>query len=365
MNAERTMASIYLEWAKRYARARFNLAASGVAPCSLADLPVRLEDLELDAPDPYGYAPLVERIAARSRVPAECVVTATGTSMANHLAMAALLAPGDEAVIEQPSYEPLVAVARYLGATVRRFPRRVEQGFAIDPAEVARAVGRRTRLVALTNLHNPTGALADRAALEAVGEIAAGAGARVLVDEVYLEAIFDHRPASAFHLGPAFVATASLTKAYGLGGLRCGWALAEPELAGRMRRLNNLFGVVPAHPAERLSVLALDHLEKIAARARDLLARNRATLEAFLDSRSDLAAVRPAFGTIAFPRLVAGDVEELCARLRDRYETSVVPGRFFDLPEHFRIGIGGAGETVAAGLDRLGRALDETRAGRA
>jgi aspartate/methionine/tyrosine aminotransferase len=359
MNAERTMASAYIEWAKQHARARFNLATSGVADCRLANLPARLDDLELNGPDAYGYAPLVKRLAARYRVPAECVVTATGTSMANHLAMAAVLVPGDEALIEEPAYEPLVAVARYLGATVRRFPRRPERGFALEPEEVERAIGPRTRLIVLTNLHNPTGALAERATLRAVGGTARRAGARVLVDEVYLEAMFDERPASAFHLGPEFIATASLTKAYGLGGLRCGWALAEPDLARRMWRLNDLFGVIPAHPAERLSVVAFDRLDAIAARARALLARNRARLHRFLDSRPDLEAARPRFGTIVFPQLLTGDVESLCARLRERYETSVVPGRFFEQPDHFRVGIGGPEEILAAGLERLGRALDD------
>jgi aspartate/methionine/tyrosine aminotransferase len=359
MNSERTMASAYIEWARLHAPARFNLAASGVAEFRLADLPMRLEDLELNGPDTYGYAPLVERLAARYRVPVECVVTATGTSMANHLAMAAALAPGDEALIEQPAYEPLVAVARYLGATVRRFHRREDRGFAIEPEEVERSITPHTRLIVLTNLHNPTGALTSSATLEAVGEIARRAGARVLVDEVYLEALFDERPASAFHLGPQFISTASLTKAYGLSGLRCGWALAEPDLARRMWRLNDLFGVIPAHPAERLSVVALDHLGEIAARARALLARNRARLDRLLDSRPELEAARPPFGTIVFPRLRSGDAETLCARLRERYETSVVPGRFFDLPNHFRIGTGGLEETLAAGLDRLARALDD------
>jgi len=360
MNSERTMASVYLEWAKQQARARFDLAASGVAECRVADLQVRLENLELSGPDLYGYEPLIERLAARYAVPAESVVTATGTSMANHLAMAATLEAGDEALIEQPTYEPLVAVAKYLGATVRRFSRAFEHGFQINPEEVGRAVGPRTRLIVLTNLHNPTGAFADRGTLEAVGEIARRKGARVLVDEVYLEAMYEERPASAFHLGRHFIATASLTKAYGLGGLRCGWALAEPDLARRMWRLNDLFGVIPAHPAERLSVSAIDHLEKITVRAKALLARNRARLEDFLSSREDLAAVQPKFGTIVFPRLVEGDVESLCARLRGHYETSVVPGRFFELGDHIRIGIGGPEETVTAGLERLGRALDDT-----
>lgn len=360
MNSSRsTMRSPYMEWAKTRAQARFNLAASGVANYPLAELPVRLEDLELSGPSYYGYEPLERRLAAKCGVAPECVVAATGTSMANHLAMAATLEPGDEVLIEQPTYELLVSTARYLGAEVRRFPRRFEEGFRLDPREVEHSLTRRTRLVVLTNSHNPSSALAQEDALREIGEMARSAGTRVLADEVYLDAVFPRAPRSAFHLGEHFVTTSSLTKVYGLSGLRCGWVLAAPALAERMWRLNDLFGAIPAHPAERLSVIALDHLERIAARARTLLEANRRLLERFLDSREDLRAVRPACGTTVFPRLLRGEVEKLCALLREKYETSVVPGRFFEMPEHFRIGIGGETQNVAAGLERLGAALDE------
>jgi aspartate/methionine/tyrosine aminotransferase len=128
-----------------------------------------------------------------------------------------------------------------------------------------------------------------------------------------------------------------------------------------MWRINDLHGSTAAHPAELLSVIALYHLDRVAARARELLARNRALLDRFLGARGDLEAVPPAAGTVAFPRLAGGRVDELCRRLRDRYETSVVPGRFFEMPDHFRIGIGEETEIVAEGLARLGRALDEMR----
>ena len=164
---------------------------------------------------------------------------------------------------------------------------------------------------------------------------------------------------SAFHLAPNVVATNSLTKVYGLSGLRCGWALAAPPLARRMWRINDLHGSTFAHPAERLAVAAVDHLDAIAAEVRPLLARNRALLDAFLAGRPDLACVPPAAGTLAFPRLTRGDVDGLCDRLRERYETTVAPGRFFEMPDHFRIGFGGATAMVEEGLARLGRALDE------
>ena len=359
MTNRREIRSTYLEWAKLRSSAKYNLATSGLDGFPLAKLRVKIEDLEISAPGSYGYPPLQERLAKRSGVPVECVVAATGTSMANHLAMAALLDPGDEVLIEQPAYEPLLAVAEYLGAKIRRFPRRFEAGFQLDPREIERAMAPRTRLVVVTNLHNPTGARATDSTLRLIGEIAQSRGAYVLVDEVYLEACFDPSARTSFHLGPNFIVTSSLTKAFGLSGLRCGWIFAPAALAERMWHLNDLFGVIPAHPAELLSVIALDNLSEITAYARGRLDANRPVLTRFLNSRKDLVAIRPEAGTVAFPQFAGGRVDALCQLLRDKYETSVVPGRFFELPDHFRIGIGGKTKLLEEGLKRLGQALDE------
>jgi aspartate/methionine/tyrosine aminotransferase len=355
----RDAGSRYMEWAKLHSAARFNLAKSDVAAFPLAGLPVEIEDLEISGPSAYGYAPLQQRLAAHRGVGEECVVAATGASMANYLALAALSEPGDEVLIERPAYDPIVAAALYLGARVRRFERRFADGFAVDPAAVERAMTPATRAVVVTNLHNPSGVRAPDAVLAEVAAIAARRGAHLLVGEVYLETCYDPPARSAFHLAGNVVATGSLTKGYGLSGLRCGWVLAPPPLARRMWRINDLHGAVPAHPAERLAVVALDHLPAIAARARALLERNRALLAAFLAARGDLETVWPEAGTIVFPRLVDGEVETLCRLLRERHETSVVPGAFFESPGHFRLGIGGETAMVEEGLARLARALDE------
>src|SRR5262249_23557981 len=174
-----------------------------------SELGVTLADLEISGPSWYGYEPLQKALATKCGVGLDNVVAATGTSMANHLAMAALLQPGDEVIIEHPPYDPMTAVAEYLGATIKRFARRFENGFQIDLREIEEIVTARTRLIVLTNLHNPTGAFTDESTLAGIGEIAKRADAYVLVDEVYLEALFDHAPKSSFHLGDHFVVTSS------------------------------------------------------------------------------------------------------------------------------------------------------------
>jgi aspartate/methionine/tyrosine aminotransferase len=324
----------------------------------LSEFPLRPNELEITGGG-YGFAPLLERIAAHTGATPQSIVTAEGTSMANHLAMAALLEPGDEVVVEEPTYGLLLDLARYLGANVRRCRRCFEDNFDISLTAMEEAITPATRLVILTNLHNPTGAMIPMETLRAIGELAEKAAARVLVDEVYLEMLFENAPQSAFSLGETFLVTSSLTKAYGLSGLRCGWILAAPELAHRIWRLNDLFAATAAHPAERMSVMAFDHLTRFRARAQALLTVNRALLNIFLDSRSDLECFRPPAGSVVFPRLRQGDPQVFFELLREKYETSVVPGEFFEAPRYFRLGIGGETKDLRAGLERLDAALDE------
>jgi aspartate/methionine/tyrosine aminotransferase len=350
------MQSDFMHWAKFKRPVRYALTSSEVPHFRMDTLPWNRADLELDGASHPRYAALREAIAGHAGVGVEQVAAADGTSMANFLAMAALISPGDEVLIEQPTYEPLVRAASFLGAEIRRFERKAADGFRLDPARVKTAMSERTRLIVVTNLHNPSGALADEDELRVVGAL----GVRVLVDEVYLDAAVPPRP-SAAHLGPEFVTTNSLTKVYGLSGLRCGWILAEPELAERMWRLNDLFGVNQAHQAERLACIAFEHLGEVVGDRPTMLAANRALFNEFVAGRSDLECMRAEHGITAFPRWTGGDVDRLDAALRERYDTAIVPGRWFDMPDHFRVGLGLPTEDFTEALARLGAALDELR----
>jgi aspartate/methionine/tyrosine aminotransferase len=350
--------SKYMEWAKLCSTSRFNLASSGMMDYPLRELPVGLDDLEINGPTVYGYGPLQERLVKKTGAPAESIVAAIGTSMANTVALAALIEPGDEVLIEQPTYDPLLNLARWFGASVRRFVRMPEKGFRLGLGELERQISLKTKLIIIANLHNPSSAMTDEVTMRQVGEMAAKVGARVMVDEVYLEALFDRPWRSAFHLGDNFIGTSSLTKGYGLSGLRCGWILAPPDLVSRMWQIVDLFYGTPAHIPERLSVVALDNLDRVAARAKELLDANRQLLNDFLESRNDLDVAPSEQGTTIFPRLRTGRVDDFLRLLREEFETTVVPGSFFESPQHFRIGIGVPTEILQQGLERLGSALD-------
>ena len=349
--------SDYIHWSKTQSRARFNLATSGVAPFPFRELPIDLKELEINGDDSYGYAPLQQAIAAHHGVDPDCVVESAGTSMANHLAMAAIIEPGDEVLIEHPAYGPILDIAEYLQANVKRFRRVEENGWAIDPVEVRRCITPKTRLIVITNLHNPTSVLTPDSVLREIGDIARSAGALVLVDEVYLDSVYDDTPRTSFHCGPNFVVTSSLTKVYGVSGLRCGWVLAQPDLALKMHRLNDLYSATPVHPGELLSLAAFQHLDLLRVRARRILEADRKLLRGFLKQEPALSAVETKWGTTLFPRLLNGNADAFLERLRSQFDTSAVPGRFFEMPDHFRIGMGVNTEMFAEGLNRIGRAL--------
>lgn len=344
--------SDYMHWAKTKSRARFNLATSGVGPYPLGELPSQ-PAMEINGDNSYGYGPLKRAIAERHGVEPDCVVTAAGTSMANYLAFATILEPGDHVVIERPTYYLLVDALLYIGASITPFRREQQAGWAIDPDAVRRAMKPNTKLIVLTNLHNPTSVLTPEPVLREIGEIAREAGARVLVDEVYLDAVYRDTPRTSFHLGRQFVVTSSLTKIYGVSGLRCGWILAEPDLARAAWRLNDLFAATSVHPGELLSVEVMRNLDAVRARTQPIVETDRSVLDEFLDRESGVSAVRTEWGTTAFLRLRHGNVDAFAETLRAAHDTSVVPGIFFEEPGYFRIGMGVDSEMFAEGVRRL------------
>ena len=339
--------------------ARFNLATSAVHNMALSQLGLTHLALDLNGPNVYGYAPLLQAIAAKSSVKPNQVVTATGTSMANHLVMATILNRGDDVLMEHPTYSPLRDVALYLGTNIKSFRRPVENNYRVDPQDVAHAVTSRTKLIVLTNLHNPSGVRTPDDVLREIGNVAAKVGAHVLVDEVYLESLFDTPWSSAVHLGPHFIATSSLTKAYGLAGLRCGWILCDPKIALRLWQMNDLFASAGSFLAEQASVLVWNKLPMARDRAQGILNANRIALNEFLSSAPHIATVYPDHGTIAFPRLVSGHAEDFISLLQRHYDVSVAPGTFFGDDRSFRIGLGEDPTMTREALTRISEALVE------
>jgi aspartate/methionine/tyrosine aminotransferase len=354
--------SEYLEWARSHGTIKYSLALSGVPPCDVSLLSPTVDDFTMVADNEYGWPPLLDRIAERYGVKPDNVVLAHGTSMANHLACAALLEAGDHVLAEMPVYDPLVTVPRYLGCEIDFFERREEDNYALDMNRIEGRLRPRTRLVVLSNLHNPTGAAISQADLQALAKLADSRNFHVLVDEVYLEWLYrrgeDPTVNTAINISPRFVTTRSLTKVFGLAALRAGWILAETDLAKQMRRLNGLFASSMSHPAERLAARVFDNASMLLEKQRTRVDRNRSLATNFIASQPRLSWMAPETGTVGFVRLKGESVDTLNERLSAR-ESLVVPGRFFGVADHFRMGFGMEEPQLTEGLKRLATALGE------
>jgi len=347
----------YIEYAKTREHARFDLGGSNILACSIDDLPGARDAVALSGDNDTGYAPLIDAIAGRSGTTPSHITTATGTAGANLFALAALVEPGDDVLVERPGYDPLLGAARLLGARTLRFDRTEPSGFSLDPERVRAALTPRTRAIIVTHPHNPTGVAADERALLEIGDVAARANAHVIVDEVYRD-VSPVAGAAFATRGDVFVTTNSLTKSYGLSSLRCGWVIASEEISYRVRRVRDVVDGTGSIVAERLAALAFARLDALSVRARTILARNKAIVDAFLSSRHELRWT-PSQATVVFPRIEGlDDVSEFAERLLRERETGIVPGRFFDSPAHFRLGFGGDTERLRGGLERLAAALD-------
>lgn len=349
--------SEYMYWAKTQTTARYNLATSGMISVRSDEFPPMPPKLEINYPGSYGYPPLIELLANRWKVDTSNVFYTLGTSMANYILFATLLDPGNHVLIEQPTYSLLTDALRLVGANIDFFDRRFENDFSVEPDIIRKRMRPDTKLIVLTNLHNPSSALIAPDTLRDVSEAARISGALVVIDEVYLEATFGKRE-SAFHLADNILVTNSLTKVFGLSGLRCGWILAPPPVIGRFWHIADIMYGNPAHPAECLAVEALESMERFEERSKVVLEVNHPVLREFLRSRSDIRTFYPGFGTVVFPKLLNGSVERLASLLRNEYDTVIVPGSFFGMDDHFRIGIGCDKEILSEGLKRVGAALD-------
>jgi aspartate/methionine/tyrosine aminotransferase len=359
----------YLLWAKTRQPALIDLAGSNLLHCTPEDLPEIHSAIGLSARNDDGYAPVVEAVARLGSVDTARVVTAQGCSGANFITIAALVGSGDRVLLEQPSYDPLEGACRLMGARVERFPRRFEHGYHLDLGDLRRRLATPARLVILTSPHNPSGVPLDEAEIVDLARLAEAAGADLLVDEVYLDgarlaAGGTGIARSAAALDGSIFVTSSLTKSYGLAGLRCGWIIAPPGQSDRLRRTRDVVYNAGSAPADLLAEVAFAHLPRLAERARRLLTTNLDRAHRFLAATPRIEVAIPPRSSVFFPRIRGmADAAPFIAKLLDTAGVAVAPGRFFDAPAHFRISLAGPTDRLDAGLSAITTALDRPGAG--
>ncbi len=268
----------------------------------------------------------------------------------------ALLGPGDHAVVETPCYESALQLARSTGAEVSVWRRYAEDGWEHDLDVLEELLRPNTRVVYINTPHNPTGLLMPRPVYERVLALGRERGFTVFCDEVYRE--LEHDPAdrlpAACDLSDSAVSLGSVSKTYGLPGLRLGWlASKDRDLLQRVLELKYYTTICSPAPSEFLTELALRHREALAERNLAIVKRNLPLLEAFLARHADLFAwVHPNASPIGFLRYLGpDDVQTFCERVVRDADVLLLPGTVYDEPGHLRVGYGRANMPEA--LERL------------
>lgn len=311
----------------------------------------------------YGSPQLITAIARRYEVNERSILTTTGcTSAINHI-YTTFLEPGAHVAIETPHFDLLSRLATYRGANITYFKR--EPGsFAVDPQRLAQALTPQTRLIVLTNAHNPSGKHLGDADLLAIAQIANRAGIPVLIDEVYGDFVPEpERSGPAANLDPCFISVNSLTKVYGLHALRCGWIIASDPILRRVRPVYADLESGSSKLTHGIAALVLDDLSIYQRASQSLLARNLETIRPIseqLVAEGLLEGLPPIYGNMYFPRLPrVADTRAFAAWMWDKAQIALAPGDFFGAPDHLRLGYGQRYEDVSAGFKKFADALRE------
>jgi aspartate/methionine/tyrosine aminotransferase len=348
-----------------------NLSESGVHPLTVEELVTDPSELQRILRQPLGYPQTNGSEALRARVAelypgatAQNVLMTSGCSEANFVAIWGLIEPGDDVVFMQPNYMQISGVAESIGATVTPLWLREASGWQVDASEVRQAITSRTRLVAVCNPNNPTGAVMSKEAMDAVCERAAEVGAWVLSDEVYRGAEFEgNLTPTLWGKYERVLCTAGLSKAYSLPGLRTGWMVGPADVVDRLWGVHDYTSIAISMLTDKLATIALEAGKRqwILERTRRILRENYAIVKPWINAQGDLFRhVPPQAGGIAwlgYNRPWSADV--LVEELRKRKDMLLVPGTQFGMDQYLRIGFAGGKEQLKRGLALLAELLAE------
>ncbi|HLG15788.1 MAG TPA: aminotransferase class I/II-fold pyridoxal phosphate-dependent enzyme [Blastocatellia bacterium] len=350
---------------------RFNLSESGVHPVAIGELIPDEEARRALLRTELGYSQSNGTVELRRAIAAtypgateDNVTVTTGTAEANFLVSWMLTEPGDEVVMMMPNYMQLWGLVRSFGADVKPFHLLEDRGWAPGLDELESAVSSKTRLIAVCNPNNPTGAILSEEEMMRIVDAARRAGAWLLADEVYRGAELRRG------LTPSFwgryekaIITSGLSKAYGLPGLRIGWVVSTSEIAVRAWAYHDYTTIGPGPTSDSLARVALkpENRERLFERTRGIIRSNLPTLREWVDGQGGLFSFRdPEAGAIAYVRYNL-DIEsiELVERLRKEKSVLIVPGAHFLMGNYLRIGIGDRPEHLRAGLELISSFLAE------
>jgi aspartate/methionine/tyrosine aminotransferase len=354
-------------------RVRFNLSESSVHPMSMSELVADPGLVERLAATPLIYSQSNGTDELRASIAAlypgateDNVEVTNGGSEANFVAVYALVEPGDEVLLVLPVYGQIPGLVRSLGMQVRTVSLREERGWHLDLAELEDAVTARTRLIAVCNPNNPTGAILTAAEMDGVVRAAERAGAWILADEIYQGSERSGETTGSFWgRYDRVVITHGLSKAYGLPGLRIGWIAGPKEFVAKTWSYHDYTTIAPGTLSDLLAQIALspEGRKRCLERTRAICRANFPTLRDWLGAQgSTFRLVEPLAGAIAYVRYdLPVNSTELMRRLLEQHSVLVVPGDHFGMDRFLRIGYGPEPSYLRAGLDEISTVVEGYR----
>jgi aspartate/methionine/tyrosine aminotransferase len=351
----------YIDWFRNYWHdIDYDLATSGIQAVTQKELSIHIDDLNLGKTLFYGHPKLVEQISKIYGVEKDRILITSGSTQANYLFCALLLSLGDEVIVEHPVYTPLLDVVKLFTPNVKFLERKFEEGYKLNVERLNEMTSKNTKMMVFTNLHNPSSNVMDSETLKSVAQIAEDNEVFVLSDEVYRDFMMEDAPPIFSSFTDYGISTCSLSKFYGSGALRIGWAMCRPELVKKAMLLNDYLLVTNSCAGELYGAMVLEKRKWLLDKVKGTTSRNFPIVKKWIEERDDLEWVEPKYGVIAFPRLLKEiDTMELTEHLLRNYRTLISPGQFFGAKRHIRIGYGQDTYKLEKGLENLGSALDE------
>src|SRR5579864_5946708 len=353
-------------------RVELSIAESGVEPLNVQELVEDPADLErvlnarLGYPQTNGSEEVRSRIAALyPGATAANVLLTCGGAEANFLVTWALCEPGDEVIFMQPNYMQVAGLARAFGAIVKPWWLREKNEWAPDTDELPRLITPKTRLIAVCNPNNPTGAVLSESAMRAICAAAQKTGTWILADEVYRGAEMSGETTPTFWgRYERVLCTAGLSKAYGLPGLRTGWVIGPPEMIEKLWGYHDYTSIGPTMLTDRIASLALEPARhaRLLERTRRVLREHYPAISSWLAQHGDsFTHAPPRAGAIAWIGLrKKWNSAEVAEGLRAKKGVLVVPGEQFAMPGYLRIGFGGELAVLRQALARIDEWIEET-----
>jgi len=313
-----------------------------------------LRNIPLSDSDPSGALGLRSAIAAQySNASTDEILVTHGSSEALYLIMAALLQPGDQVISVTPSYQSLIDLPRLFGAEVVQVRLDFDDGFSLPITEILGKMNRRTRMVVINSPHNPTGMVVSAEQMGVLAERSEAAGIWLLCDEAFADIVHDgRRLPSGRSMGEHCISVGTLSKSFGLTGLRVGWCYAQESLISRMRTLKHYTTINLCPLVEFIGTAAMRCRDRILACQRAVADQGLRELTSWIQGRLDW--VPPQGGVCCYPRLPPGvDSEVFCRTLAEKHAVFLVPGTVFGDPRHVRLGFGYGAGHVRAGISAI------------